>query len=558
MIPLSVRMMFLLFLLTATAVASADSLEAVVDRQTVAVNETLNFRLVYQGSNSRDEPDFSALAQQFDILSNQKSMQHSIVNGAVSASTEWRLILAPKNSGQVLIPPFSINGEQSNPLTVTVTSASTDPVSGKEDVFVETFVDKSNVYVQEQFIVTYRLYYNRSVDSLDAQQPSIADARIETLPRVDYQKTLGHTTYGVAEYRYAMFADSSGTIEIPAQTWTVRTTDQPSMSRFGFNGGRYKLHRVKTKALSIDVAAKADSYPSGAEWLPAEQVKLEESWSKAPANFNVGEPITRTLTLTAKGAAAEQLAPIVDSKGTADFKFYPDKPSQDTRLTERGVVGTRTESIAIVPSRAGELELPAVEVVWWDTQNQKTQHATLPARTINVTGPAAAADPPEPPAEKVTEQPAALTDAAQPNNLPWGWIALCALLLVTNAVVLLWVLRRKSPRLADGGALRVDSEPRLFKAVQKACANQSPGQVRSTLLAWAKNRWGPHANSLHKLGELSGDAVLVQQLKALDATLFAGAADSVHYELLAQHLTQLRQTQNTGADNSQLQPLYGK
>lgn len=557
MTSVSIRIIVLLFLFALAKVAHADSLEAVVDRQTVAANETLNFRLIYEGQRTQGEPDFSALSQQFDILSNQKSLQHSIVNGAVSASTEWRLLLAPKNSGQLLIPPFSLHGEQSEPLTVTVTSASADPASGTEDVFVETFVDKSNVHVQEQFIVTYRLYYNRSVDSLDAQQPAITDTRIETLPRVDYQKNLGQTTYGVAEYRYAMFADTSGTVEIPEQTWTVRTTDQPSMSRFGFNGGRYKLHRVKTKALSVAVAPKPDEFPASAVWLPAEQVQLEESWSKPPANFGVGEPITRTVTLTAQGAAAEQLAPIVTDTGTADFKFYPDKPEQDTQLSERGVVGTRTESIAIVPSRAGELTLPAIEVAWWDTQNQRTERATLPARTITVSGPATPTAAPEPPV-KANQQPNTATPPAQKNGeLPWGWLTVCAVLLITNAIALALVLRNRAPRAATGADPAPRSEQQLFKAVQNACRSKSPQQVRTSVLAWAKSRWGQSANSLHKVGKLSGDAELTAQLQTLDATLYAGATDTLDYGLLEQRLKQLNHSHNAGSRGDQLKPLYG-
>lgn len=547
--------LMIILLISAASNAIADSLEASADRQTISVNETLNLRLVYEGQQSGADPDFSVLAQQFDVLSNQKSMQHSIINGAVSASTEWRLILAPKSTGQLLIPPFTYNGERSQPITITVTEPSADPVSGAQDVFIETSVSKSDVFVQEQFVITFRLYYNRSVDSLDAPQLAIDNARIEPLPRVDYRKTIGGTTYGVAEYRYAVFADSSGSVDIPSQTWTVRTTDQPSMSRFGYNSGRYKLHRAKTEALDVAVAPKPAEYPSGAVWLPVEDVDLEESWSRAPETFKVGEPITRTVTLRAQGAAAEQLAPIIDAESTDDFKFYPDKPAQDTRITESGVVGTRTESVAIVPARAGELTLPAVEVTWWNTQAQQVETTRLPERVIDVTG-AAVPVPPSPPADSVVS-PAATPAKSDPSK-PWGWIALCTVLAIGNAIAIALLLRRRSGRAApipQGPSTQVDTEA-SFKEVLRACDSNSVASARAAILTWARLCWGQRASSLIKLGQLSGDSALLDQLRRLDAVLFAGAPDDIDYRLLRQRLEQLQKSRSNNAGSGQLKPLY--
>lgn len=561
MIHLNIRfiLLFVLWLAAASAATAAD-LEAVADRETISLNETLNFRLIYEGSQSNKDPDFSALRQQFDILSNQKSMQHSIINGNVSASTEWRLILSPKSTGQLLIPPFLFEGQRSRPLTITVTEPSRDPASGKEDVFLETFVDKSTVFVQEQFIVTFRLHYNRSVDSLDAGQLDLENTRIEALPRADYQKTIGDKTYGVAEYKYAIFADASGNIEIPAQTWTVRTTDQPSMTRFGFNGGRHKLHRVKTKPLSIAVQPRPDQYPKNAVWLPAQDVTLEEAWSQAPTTFKVGEPITRTVTLQANGAAAEQLAPIFKNGGNADFKFYPDKPNQDNRLTANGVVGTRTESVAIVPSRAGELTLPAIEVTWWNTERNQVEIATLPQRIISVEGPAvtvpSTAD--LPPRQQQTQQAPTSSTAPAPGS-PWGWIALCAVLLLTNIATLALLMKKRStPQRDPVNAPNADglSDKTLFRDVQSACTKKSPHAVRSAIIAWSGKRWGQKANTLSKLGQLSGDDVLAEQLRRLDAALFAGAADSVDYALLQSRLGALRAKHDEGQATQQLKPLY--
>jgi hypothetical protein len=46
--------------------------------------------------------------------------------------------------------------------------------------------------------------------------------------------------------------------------------------------------------------------------------------------------------------------------------------------SDRGLVGSREDREALVPSRSGSIELPTVEVVWWNTFEDHLEHS-LPA-----------------------------------------------------------------------------------------------------------------------------------------------------------------------------------
>lgn len=545
------------FMLLVSTHVAADSLTVEVDRQEIRLNETLNLIVRYEGRQVSSDPDFSSL-DQFDILSNQKSTQHSIINGTISAFTEWRLTLAPRNTGQLLIPPLTLRSQHSKAVTITVTESAKDPISGKEDVFLETFVDKSTVYVQEQFIITYRLHFNQSVDSLDTGQFNITNARVEELPRVDFQTTIGHTAYGVAEFRYAVFADASGVISVPEQVWTVRTTDQPGMSRFGFGGGRFKLHRVRTKPLAITVNAKPDVFPPQSPWLPAQNLNITEQWSRSPDEFRVGEPITRTVTVTATGVGPEQLPPLFDERGTPDLKFYPDKPEQDKKLTSQGVNATRTESVAIVPDAAGEILLPEVTITWWNTEEKRVEKATLPPRTLNVA-------PPE--GVQMTSPPK--VDAVLPEQIVEGntppsevhqdprWIWISAALLICNLITvgLWWRSRGQSPPTAEEDSVEPAHLKDALRHVRQACESRDPGATRTALLKWAQLRWPGRHLLLSDIGRLSESAEVQKELATLEAVLFAGAADTVDYQLLARTAHQLNKSSRQ-VQRPELQPLY--
>lgn len=541
--------------LLCSSAAAADSLNVQVDRTQISLNETLSLTVRYDGRQVNGDPDFSGL-NQFDVLSNHKSTQHSIINGNISASTEWQLTLAPRNTGQLLIPPLSLQGQHSKALTITVTEPSRDP-GGREDVFLETFVDKSVVHVQEQFIITYRLHFNQSVDSLDSGQFNIHQARVEELPRVDYQKTLGNTQYGVAEFRYAVFPDASGTVQVPAQTWTVRTTDQPGMNRFNF-GGRFKLHRVRTRELSITVNPKPETYPAHKPWLPAHNLQISEQWSRSPDEFRVGEPITRTVTVTATGVSPEQLPPLFDERGTADLKYYPDKPEQNKQLTAEGVTGTRTESVAIVPGRAGELRLPELSITWWNSAEKRVETAVLPARTLKV-APAETPAGDTPTAETVVPESLAeaATIAPAPAAASSGWWPLLALLLACGNLItlLFWWLSTRRGRVQQvppPASIGLDS---ALRQLESACRNRDAAAVRSALLHWARLCWPGRQPALVDIGRWSGNPELAQALAQLDAQLFAGGQDAVDFAALARAV-RLWQPGKRQDPPSSLPPLY--
>lgn len=552
--------------LLASGAAAADSLSVSVDRQTISMNETLSLTVRYEGRQVNSDPDFSGL-NQFDVLSNHKSTQHSIINGNISASTEWQLTLAPRNTGQLLIPPLSLQGQHSKALTITVTESSKDP-GGREDVFLETFVDKSSVHVQEQFIITYRLHFNQSVDSLDTGQFSIAQARVEELPRVDYQKTLGQTPYGVAEFRYAVFPDASGSIQVPAQIWTVRTTDQPGMNRFGFGGGRFKIHRVRTKELTITVNPKPDIYPANKAWLPAQNLQISEQWSRSPDEFKVGEPITRTVTVTAEGVGPEQLPPLFDERGTPDLKFYPDKPEQDKQLTAQGVTGTRTESVAIVPNRAGELKLPELSVTWWNNAEKRVETAVLPARTLKV-APTDVQVVQESTGEVVVPKivPGIATEpstTATALERSWGWWPWLALLLACGNVATLAFWWRASRQGSTIRETPQHSNPSLSQALHildSACKNRDATATRTALKNWARLRWPGRQVTLQEIGRYSGDETFARELAKLDAVLFANGQLSttdqhaVDFDGLARAARRLGEISDSRS-KSALPPLY--
>lgn len=557
--------------------AQTGDLTATIDRPEISVEETLTLRVRYSGQAPSGQPDFSLLEENFDIISRQQSNQISTIHGRMSAFTEWTLTIAPKRTGELLIPSFEFRNNFSDAIQVTVTQASAPPGQLK-DIFVETEIGKPDVYVQEQVRLTFRLYTTRSIDSLDAAPLEIDGVRVEELPQARFQRRIDGVNYGVLEVPYALFPQTSDDFTIPAQRWTVRAVTSPNTRSFAFGASRYELKRLMTQEKQVKVRARPNTYPTDATWLPAQNVTLSEQWSNSPTEFRVGEPLTRTITLRAEGLTAAQLPPLPIDQAPQGYKLYADQPSLENDTTAHGITGIRTESMAIVPNTAGELTIPPVKIVWWDTEAEALRTAELPEQTFYVQADAGAPSQPLQRSETATAAPDTetapgpligetqhQTNDRTTTSLLWPLLTLILALLCCLFAVL-WVRARRRLAAVVGAASASSSpvaatadEKRAFKRVQAAGANKHLAQLRSSLLAWSGTRWPQSPpKTLQQLAQVINDDQITKHLRALDEALFGQAGAQVDCAALTSAMQKWRNDHKTTQTQTRhnLKPLY--
>ncbi|HMY38826.1 MAG TPA: BatD family protein [Marinagarivorans sp.] len=537
-----------------SACSWADSLTARVDRTNLSLEQTLNLQLTYDG-RSNDEPDLTALEQNFEILSRSHSSSFTMSNGQASSSTRWNLTLAPKMAGQLLIPPLNLEGAQSKPIAITVSEASEPVHATDKDLFIETSVDKSSAYVQEQVLVSYKFYYDLPVSRLEPAAIQVADIQVRPLPQAEYTANVGHRTYQVAEFKYVVTADKSGDITLPATTWTAYAQD-PSASMFGMRGGKQDIHRLKTDELHLKIKPKPASYPAGVPWLPAKALNLDQEWSRKTDQLTQGEPVTRTLTITAEGLAAEQLPPIGENLSISGLKIYPDKPQLDTQTGPNGLSSTRIDSLSVVPNQSGTLEVPAVEITWWDTQADQLRVASLPAQPLLIS---AASQPsanlPSLPNPAIPQlEPAT---AAKPVAPAWLY-ALSGGLALSNLIFIgLWLSARAQIRGAKAPAERKVTTKELWSQVTQALQQQNPKSAREALLLWFQREAAQPFTNLTEIAQWANDPTLAEALKTLDGAIYSSNSRAWQGQLLLDALLSWREkTKSQQAADNDLAPLY--
>jgi hypothetical protein len=472
----------LLPLLLCTATAQAAELTASVDRSRLNSGETVELTLETSDVTQFGKPDLTALEALFEVRGTRQVNQLNTLNGDNRATTRWIITLLPKENGSVVIPPLQLGDAQSQPITVQVVESDTrENKNSLDPVFIEASLDQSSVYVQAQAILTLRIYHSVSLYDDSSLTPlQIADARIEQLGDTrTYEKDLNGVRHGVIEMRYAIYPQHSGLLTIAPQTFSATLVDtQPSQDANAQGPKPGKLMRVSSAEIPLTVKPKPLTYPVDAPWLPARSLSLSESWNPEPEHTQVGDSLTRSLTLKVEGLAASQL-PALPATDVNGLRRYPDQPVLSNQSTDRGIVGSREEREALVPSRSGAIDLPTVDVVWWNTFEDHLEHSSLPARTLQVANN---------PSLQVDTPAGTLQVSVVDNDVLWWWKLSTLILACTTLLGFgLWWRARWQP--AVHRAAQTGPSPRtLMDDIKRASQANDPQATRQALDAWARQQ----------------------------------------------------------------------
>lgn len=567
------------FLLMVTGLnVFAGNLTASVDRDTLGLEETFTLVLRYD-EQINASPDYELLQKDFDILNTQSGTQMSIVNGSMEASTEWKIALAPKRIGKLLIPSFNIDGAVSDAIEITVEGKSRKPKDSDNNVSVEIETSVDAAYVQQQIIVTLRLYTTVGLSGIELQPMQVKDALVVQLDEKQYQTKINNRPGAVVETRYAIFPQQSGELIIPSMLYQVSVNQggRDIWDRF-YGNNRNNILRLRTDEQRINVLP-APASAAGNTWMPAKSLELSEHWSTDISALKVGEPVTRTITIKADGLTAGQITPL-DVSNIDGVTFYKDQAQTDDQKSPDGVVGTRTETIAIVPTKEGTFTLPQTEVRWWNNHSQMMETAYLNAVTLKV-GSGVASQPATTGSntiasvdENTSEEPVDTSAAtgANTNQLQiqqvektpvWLYVTNLVSLLIAAFFAFKFLQQRRateSNRNTHNHVLRAqqETETQAWGEVKRQLADKSLTGLRKAIIDWGRIYWrAPDLNGLNSVAERARDIELGDELRKLDEAIFSNQNAVPDLDKLLQILANLRRDKqkNNNADFT-LKPLY--
>ncbi len=327
---------------------------------------------------------------------------------------------------------------------------------------------QESVYAQTPITCSIRLY--RSVQVVQGTLTEVTvndpDAMVERLGEdreYEHYDEAGRR-YAVLERRYVVTAQRIGELLFSPIVFEGRVLigERTSFLR------QTQTRTVASEGKNIVIKPLPASFQTH-NWLPANDVTLQEEWSQDPTKAALGEPITWTLTITAQGCLASHI-PDVALTTPGECKYYQEKPQVENIINPQGFTGIKKIKAALIPTKAGTVSLPEIKVKWWNLKDDKEQAATLKGTTLQVDAGVLAMD--------TTPQDDAFVAAQQSSQpLPlWAWA-----LIGLNSIwiVLLGMsLYKKIPS-------RPNSKGNIRNKIKKACLANDAKQVQTHLLTWA-------------------------------------------------------------------------
>lgn len=505
-----IRYVVLTLLMCGLRLADAAAVDVRVEPDPPAHGESFRIAFTVQGEVA-NEPDFAPLEPVAEILSRNRQTSIQWINGAHTRTTTWVLEVIAKVAGPLVIPAIIFGKSTSAPHTIRISDSS--PGADDNGLFLEVDASPRDPYVQEQVIYTIRLWRRFELSNASLSEPHLSrDAIVRPLGE-DRQLSMEKNgkAYEVIERRFALFPQASGEVQIAPSTVTAQVLTR-SFSLFDMFGQSVKTRRVTSEPVILKVRPVPDAFPANGNWLPASKVRVNEEWNPATLEAKVGEPLTRTLTLWAEGLTSGQL-PNFRTALPATLKAYPDQPSLKDDSHAETLTAVHQEKLALIPTAAGTIVLPAVTVPWWNTTTDKFETARLPARTITAL-PAAGDSPPPAPmpsaaAPVMPESRSVPLVIATPRGgfMTWpGWFWVAVTNLGAWLFAVWWFLRRLPRRDPDTALDPERVSVRAARAlVASACRQHDPAAARRALLAWAAAKWPEFApNTLSAIAVRAG------------------------------------------------------
>lgn len=555
--PYVLGVVFVVFQLSIST-AFALEVRADIDKNPVIVDESFTLTLSANDDLPRNAFQSDALLSSFIVGATSVDRSTSIINGQMERQTRWRVTLIARRPGQYEIPSFNIDGTRTSPIVVDVVEPSDSP-SERGPVFVTAEVDNATPYVQQQVRYTVKLHLAQTLESGSISPPEINHTDIQQASNdEDSQEIIEGQRYRVITRTYFITPRRSGEILIQGSRFDGQVRDASSRSFATFSRPQ------SVTALAPDIALEVQAQPADFDghWLPSEQVVLTEEWDEE-RRYIVGEPINRVITLTAQGVRDEQL-PELTFDYPAGLRFYPERTDRDN-FTRQGQRFAQAQFRGVlIPAHAGTLEVPAVEVIWWDVNAERLQTASIPARSIEIHEPAGGlasplAQQPDAPVPSTQLEPDTPSAAPPPH-----WWALAAALFATlwliTLAVAIWLGRRsvqvrQRPSLRKPQQVPVASREPL-RALQQACKRNDAAVAYSALNRWLKTTDLPATNPA-QLASWSDNESFSGAILSLEHALFG--RDKTTWEQgkdLWKGVQQLHRSPTTQESQAKLPSLY--
>lgn len=390
-------------------------------------------------------PNINVLQNDFVIGGQQQRQSSQWINGKGSTEYQLAYTLFPNKSGTITVTGLKIGSQEVPNISLNVSPDKQYEQKGNIALSVEC--PNTSLYPEQTLLC--KVYLDDSVGIVDGEilaPTTSAGSWQQILPPVPMKSNAKNAQ------RYQSFftfiPKQSGTLEIPSFVFQGKTrlitknnTRYNNIFDFmmaGIPSTATKPVSAQSKPFSLTVKEKPAAYEGW--WLPSTQVTLSETYDM-PQTINIGDPISRTLKLSAQNVLADNM-PVPAAPQTSGLKVYAN-PEQRSDSESGGQV---TVTLTFVPTQSGKLTLPEIQVPWFNVATETIETASVPEHTFFV---AESLSQPKPtttdPLPSTEKQPLPVP----PQTFPWIWIIVAVAGAFLLGLLIAFIIFKKTNKISE-------------------------------------------------------------------------------------------------------------
>lgn len=332
------------------------------------------------------------------------SQQTTIVNGAVSRSTSLTYAFRPTATGTIRIGSvrleFAGKTHASQPLSVEVVPGRVKPQrqvrrgpfadffdapsrrqrqQQEARVLIRAEPSRKRLYVGEPLLLNFNLYTQTSITDMGTvDAPQFPGFWSERLEQPDWPRGGKPATIDGESYRYfpitprLLVPTRAGQLEIPASTF-----------RLGIASGGFFQRNSNIERTVQPVTIEVLPLPEAPGFRGAVG-QFRSSATLDKTRIELGDAATLRFRIEGRGNLKWiDEAPDIEIPGV---QVYPPQEKSAIRVDSSGFRGSRDWEFVLVPEIAGELEIPSLELAYFDPKTERIERSRTESLRLEVAG----------------------------------------------------------------------------------------------------------------------------------------------------------------------------
>lgn len=371
MVRLVVTIMLWLLAFCADALAKPQPfIEITLETPEAFLGDTITIEVRWSGL--LDPIDFSVLEVDAELVRQTAGTRIAVVDGQVIEIASRRIELQPLKIGRLTLGPLEGDGVTSNSVSIDVTEPRTIAwTPGEEDVRLSQTISNASPWLQQQAVLDIEFRTRHPLIDEAAILPKLDDFRV--VPIFEKRRTLDETNgWALIAWRYLLFPQHSGK-QVIAGAKIAGTLAKSRAER-----GVFEL-----VATPLNLNVRQSAFPASTWWVAASGLAIKDEWSADPTKLAAGDETDRTITVSASGILPEQI-PQIEMNETQGLSITPLGVDRKSMLVNDVVQATaafrfRVRALSPIP-----VFLDTVRLRWWNTTDNKSAEAIIPARRIDI------------------------------------------------------------------------------------------------------------------------------------------------------------------------------